>query len=223
MRPIRASVAFRLLGPPLGAVLVALAAGSHDLYRFIVREDALLEWAQVIAYVAAVVIALVAIPRVRRSGDTVGTFVVLGLALISLLSIGEELSWGQRLIGFGTPELAARNRQGELTLHNDARLEGAIRVVVLLVGIYGVLVPFLVRRRTPLAPSRTLVSFFAVVTVYYAVRLLVFDTPSYVEAKYSEWPETCLAAGVALWCADVGSTSWRQPRVRTFLSTPGDR
>ena len=83
------------------------------------------------------------------------------------------------------------------------------------------LVPFLVRRRTPLAPSRTLASFFATLTVYYAVRLLVFDTPSYVQAKYSEWPETCLAAAVALWCADVGSTSWRQPRVPNVPLDPG--
>ena len=195
----------RLVGPPLGAVLVALAARSHDLYRLIVQEDALLEWAQVIAYVAAVWIAVAAIPRVWHSGEAIATFALVGLALVSLLSIGEELSWGQRLIGFETPELAARNRQGELTLHNDARLEDASRIVVLLVATYGVLAPFLIGRRTPLVPPRTLVSFFAVVTVYYAVRLLVFDTPSYVQAKFSEWPETCLAAAVALWCADVAS------------------
>ena len=198
-----------------------VTARSDDLFRLIVREDALLEWAQVIAYIAAVGIALLEIPRVWRSGDTLATFVLVCLALLSLLSVGEELSWGQRLIGFGTPELAARNRQGELTLHNDARLEQAIRIVILLAGIYGVLMPLLVRRRTPLVPPITLVSFFTVVTVYYTVRLLVFDTPSYVQAKYSEWPESCLAAAIALWCADVGAASWRQPSGPSRLTTRG--
>jgi len=38
-----APVVLRLWGPTLGAVLVALASQSDGLYRFLVREDALLE------------------------------------------------------------------------------------------------------------------------------------------------------------------------------------
>ena len=197
-----------LVGPLLGAVLVALVSRSTGLYRVLVREDGLLEWAQVIAYVWVIALAVVAAPRLWRSGYPRSTLVVVALAFVSLVSVGEELSWGQRLIGFGTPEIAASNRQGELNLHNDARFEGTFRIGILAVGVYGVVAPFVVRRRTPLVPPRRLVMFFAVVAAYYTVRVLLFEAPTYVEAKYSEWPETCLAVALALWSAAVGSGCW---------------
>ena len=43
----------------------------------------------------------------------------LALALLFFMGFGEEISWGQRIFGFGTPEsLAKHNVQGETTLHN---------------------------------------------------------------------------------------------------------
>jgi hypothetical protein len=203
-----------LVGPLLGAVLVAVASRSAGLYRVLVREDALLEWAQVIAYVWVIAFALVATPRLWRSGYQISTLVLVALAFVSLVSVGEELSWGQRLIGFGTPEIAASNRQGELTLHNDARFEGAFRMGILAVGVYGFVAPFVVRRRTPLVPPRRLVMFFAVVTAYYTARVLLLEAPTYVEAKYSEWPESCLAIALALWSVQVGAAGWRPVSVQ---------
>jgi hypothetical protein len=197
------ATAILLVVPPLGAALVALASRSDGLYRLLVREDAVLEWAQVIAYLLVVAMAVTAAPRLWRRGDHVATCVVVGLGLVSLISIGEELSWGQRLIGFTTPEIASRNRQGELTLHNDARIEPSTHLAFLFAGLYGVLAPLVVRRRTPLLPPRTLVSFFAVIAVYYSVRLVFLDAPRYVEAKYSEWPETCFSLALVFWCAQV--------------------
>jgi len=42
-----------------------------------------------------------------------------GLACIAFLALGEEISWGQRLIGFETPDvIKSRNMQGEFNLHN---------------------------------------------------------------------------------------------------------
>ena len=108
---------------------------------------------------------------------------VVGLGLVSLLSIGEELSWGQRLIGFTTPEIASQNRQGELTVHNDARIEPSTHLALLVAGLCGALAPLIVRRRTPLIPPRTLIAFFAVIAVYYGARLVFLDAPSYVEAS----------------------------------------
>lgn len=41
------------------------------------------------------------------------------MALILFVGCGEEISWGQRLFGFGTPDiLKEHNVQGETTLHN---------------------------------------------------------------------------------------------------------
>lgn len=196
-----------LIVPPLGAVLVALAARSDGLYRLLVREDALLEWTQVMAYLVVVATAITAAPRLWRRGQHLATCVIVGLGLVSVLSIGEELSWGQRLIGFTTPEVASQNRQGELTLHNDARIEPSTHLALLFAGLYGVLASLIVRRRTPLIPPRRLTAFFAVIAVYYSVRLVFLDAPSYVEAKYSEWPETCFSLALLFWCAQVGDAT----------------
>ena len=44
---------------------------------------------------------------------------VLLLAIVLFIGAGEELSWGQHLLGFDPPEAIAKyNRQGELNIHN---------------------------------------------------------------------------------------------------------
>jgi hypothetical protein len=45
--------------------------------------------------------------------------VYLGLALLFFVGAGEEISWGQRILGFQTPQpLSQVNRQEEFNLHN---------------------------------------------------------------------------------------------------------
>ncbi len=44
---------------------------------------------------------------------------LLALAVVFAFGAGEEISWGQRLLGFATPDaVEAVNVQGEFTLHN---------------------------------------------------------------------------------------------------------
>jgi hypothetical protein len=189
--------------PVLGCGLIALATLSDPLYRAFVQEDALLEWAQVLAYLCAVSIGVLTIRRLWRLGDPGPALVLACLSIFALLALGEELSWGQRLLDFETPELARRNRQGELNLHNDARFEVWTRLGLLVAGLYGSLAPLVVRRSTPLVPPRALVPFFGVVAGYFAFRLLFLEHPTYTQAKFSEWPEFCFALALLLWCADL--------------------
>jgi hypothetical protein len=52
--------------------------------------------------------------------------VYLGLALLFLFGAGEEISWGQRILGFQTPEsLSQVNRQEEFNLHNLSTWEAS--------------------------------------------------------------------------------------------------
>ena len=196
-----------LVVPFAGAVLVAVASRNDRLYRLLVKEDALLEWGQVGAYVVGVAIALLTVRATWRRGDSVAAVVLVALATLAVLSVGEELSWGQRLFDFETPSIASDNRQGEFTLHNDATFEHTSRVALLLGAMYGLLAPFVVRRRTPLVPPRWLAGYFGVVVAYMAYRLVALERPSYVEAKYSEWPEFCFAAALALWCGAIAQSS----------------
>ena len=55
----------------------------------------------------------------RAQRLTVGNGVFLCLGLLFLFGFFEEISWGQRLFGFVTPEyLQEANRQGEINIHN---------------------------------------------------------------------------------------------------------
>jgi hypothetical protein len=67
----------------------------------------------------------------RKSLDKTWTslikqLVYLGLVLLFFFGAGEEISWGQRIFGFKTPEqLAQVNKQDELNLHNLSVLENS--------------------------------------------------------------------------------------------------
>jgi hypothetical protein len=88
-----------------------------------------------------------------------------------------------------------------------------LRVGLLLAGLYGLVAPLLVRRRTPFVPPCILAPFFAVVVGYFAFRLLFLEQPTYVQAKYSEWPEFCFAVALVLWCAELARSRTDAPRV----------
>ena len=77
-------------------------------------EDLVGEWAQTYFFLAAAILSiLVARPRSRYRWF----FIVLAIACSYVFL--EEISWGQRIFGFETPEyLKARNLQGEANLHN---------------------------------------------------------------------------------------------------------
>jgi hypothetical protein len=181
--------------PLLGCVLlVGLAIAQRRWFDAMVHEDSVLEWGEVCAYGAAAVISA----RVgRRTRGFVGLAYGL-LAVAALAAIGEELSWGQRLLHVTTPErLAAANHQGELNVHNLDSVESATRLVLLAAALYAATLPLL-RRPGPFVPPRALVPAFAVVAVYFGIRLAFFSPPTYAQAKFSEWPEFCFAAAVAL-------------------------
>lgn len=108
----------------LFALILAVAFGlqhldSDRLYR-IAQEDEALEWATFWSFVlAAVAHARVALAQ-RRGGQRWPWFSV-GVAAFCVLVAMEEISWGQRLLGYRSPEyFLAHNFQQELNLHNVA-------------------------------------------------------------------------------------------------------
>jgi hypothetical protein len=106
--------------------LLALAAAAAALLLFLVdpagfhafaQEDRPLEWASALLLLGAGL--LLAANALRRPRDPPTLALAAGLCL-ALVVIGmEEISWGQRLFGFATPDrLAELNWQAEFNLHN---------------------------------------------------------------------------------------------------------
>jgi hypothetical protein len=91
-----------------------------------VREDSFLEYLNALFLFLAAVCFIVNF-FVSKSGNKLGkfktprNFLMLGLGLLVLFAAGEEISWGQRILGFETPEaIEEHNWQGEFTVHNLA-------------------------------------------------------------------------------------------------------
>jgi hypothetical protein len=101
-------------------VIACLSVACYLFYTFapaglvvaIGSEDNLVEWLSAVLLAAAGVFFALTFKHSRN------IFFLL-LALLMLFGAGEEISWGQRLIGFSTPAtIKAANVQAEFTIHN---------------------------------------------------------------------------------------------------------
>ena len=80
-------------------------------------SDLPLEWASALLLLGAG--GGLAIHALRHRRDVLGLILAGGLALVLVVIAMEEISWGQRLFGFATPEtLAELNWQSEFNFHN---------------------------------------------------------------------------------------------------------
>ena len=104
--------------------IVLQLCGLEGLARLLLGEDGVYEYLGALLCLAASALFLAAYVRfpARRKKGASGArrnifFLLLTLALFCLF--GEEISWGQRLLGLQTPEFIGEfNVQRELTVHN---------------------------------------------------------------------------------------------------------
>lgn len=118
------------------------AALVPESYYGLVQEDGPVEWLTVGLFGAAAVSRLGAAWRSRRVFDGL-------VGLFCLFVAGEEISWGQRLLGFTPPDwFLESNFQQEANLHNFAAVFGRPgTVLAVLLAAYGVALPLAARWR----------------------------------------------------------------------------
>lgn len=110
------------------AVLVLLAALSyaglvalsHPERLVITNEDGVVELLGALGFVLTAGLMLLGFSRARRAGESrVKQSIYVTMSIVFLFAAGEELSWGQHLLGWRTPEaLVEANRQDETNIHN---------------------------------------------------------------------------------------------------------
>ena len=99
-------------------VVFWLSESNRDAFYQAVQEDEFLEWATVWAFAVAAVVFAIAAIRQRKAGAAVPWFLA-GVSLFCLFVAGEEISWGQRVLGYRPPAyFLAENFQQELNVHN---------------------------------------------------------------------------------------------------------
>jgi len=207
----------------LVAGAVVAAALGKAAYKWYVGEDGFVENLQVVTYAVALVYTVPATCRLYASGAPRWVVALYGLMVLGLVfMIGEELSWGQRLVGWGTPEaIADKNKQAETNLHNIYGVGATFKWLQMVVAGYGVVLPLAVARWGRLAPWRdrlvwiaphwTLIPFFAPLFAWRLYRNLVPDPsflPYLVVEEFNEVVELIFALGICLFMV----YQWRRLR-----------
>jgi hypothetical protein len=190
--------------PFLGlAFFVALYLVSRDVYYWLLREDRAIEWLQFFLLVFTAVMSMIgSVASFRRGHKLAGSFLLL-IALGTIFLAAEEVSWGQRILGFAGG--AEGNRQGEINIHNLDDVDGIpverlFRIAQAAIGLLGVVLPFLVRWDPArlrgaawrvITPPIFLATSFLVVLGFRTQRLL-FTADISALIVIQEWAEVCL-------------------------------
>src|SRR5258705_7257466 len=133
-----------LILPLVAAVGLVLTVPHPRLYHVLIDEDHVVEWSQFVAILAASVVFALAARRARQAGRRGLAILFILVAAGAFVVAGEEISWGQRILGLETPEaLKDINHQGEANIHNIMSLQRVFNLGELLVGLYGFAIPLL--------------------------------------------------------------------------------
>ncbi len=169
----------------------------------LIKEDGSLEYLQVLLYAIAGCIALLVAVR-SHSSWVRWAFVVFGLACAFVAL--EEVSWGERLLGFDPPEsIRDLNTQGEMNVHNLAPVQRFLHLAYILAGLVaglgwrvaaGLPDGRLRRYLRAILPDRYTVLFFLPVAVFYAyMEIIGFPTVGWMRSQDQEVFETLFAGG----------------------------
>ena len=93
------------------------------IFEILYLEDGVFESLTPILMFASILLIGLSITRLRKDSQFVNahnlvTAIYLFLMLVFFLNAMEEISWGQRIFGWGTPQAFAGNVQEETNLHN---------------------------------------------------------------------------------------------------------
>jgi len=176
----RVAAALIANGMPVALMAAAWFAEAHwtETYYRGVGEDGPVEWATFWAFVVGMVGNVLLAARAIRGGFA-ATWYKAGVALLCFLVAGEEISWGQRLLGYRPPEyFLAHNVQLEANLHNLVRpVVWNFGIEAILAG-FGVVLPLLLLAERPRAIAHRIAVYvppaswapgFAVLLAFYIV------------------------------------------------------
>lgn len=144
--------------PVVTLVFAFVLARDRALYLHLLREDGPVEWLTV-AFLALAGAWAVGLGWARRRSGWRRQWFYWALAAFCAFGMVEEISWGQRLLGFESPEYFRRHaRQEETNVHNLLQRWTTIKVreiaqAVFLLG--GIVAPLAARRFALLAARLT--------------------------------------------------------------------
>lgn len=136
------------------------------IFGWLQNEDGLMEWGSVALLSLS---AINAIYILRQPDLTLKTRIIWTFYIIFLLFfIAEEISWGERIHGYGIESIKEFNTQGETNLHNIAsfQLKGLLHLgwsaLGFILGLGSWILP-----NNPLFPNKKLSLYFLIPAIWY--------------------------------------------------------
>ncbi|MCW3075071.1 MAG: hypothetical protein JWP69_2140 [Flaviaesturariibacter sp.] len=138
------------------SILIGFALVFTDikLFESYIAEDGIVEWLTVLGLLLGSATCFRRVVNLRRTRSLFFLFALFLMGAILFFGAGEEISWGQRLLGIQSPDyFKENNAQGETNIHNliigGQKLNRIIFTIVLAIAlcVYIVVIPFLYRRK----------------------------------------------------------------------------
>jgi len=195
--------------PLLISALLPLLRLIPGVYRALLREDGPVEDATALLFFVAFLAAGRAAIDLRRRGLRSQSILYVVFAFVMFFCAGEEVSWGQRFLGFDTPDaIEAINKQDELTLHNIGGSLDVFKAVMLLGGVAGAgaylaneklrIQRYWAHTDYLLVPPFFIASAFFLMAAFRIFRYLLVPDFNTTVTRYGEWIEFSFAYGFAV-------------------------
>ena len=207
---------FLIFAMPLALALlfVSIKLTHPAAYNRLIQEDAFCENVQAATYLASFLLAVLLLAEAVAQRALPRAFLLACLSLALLLTFGEEISWGQRILGYAAPDFFLQyNRQKEVSIHNLCSVHEKLHLAYVIIGLYGALgwlpwrLPYLNRLQREsrlaalLAPPWYASLYFLGLSGLYA--LLTFPNPLFASGRVvfrdQEPAELLLAMGMLIW------------------------
>lgn len=129
-----------------GAFIVILMITDVESYSTHIREDGFVEYASSVFWFLAAVLVFLHTIKSNERGKENRHLLIFNIALIVffVFCAGEEISWGQRIIGIETPEVFKEiNIQKEINLHNIGSISIFSNGFFLITILFFLVIPYL--------------------------------------------------------------------------------
>lgn len=120
--------------PVVLALIFLYIRAWHPLtYLYLLSEDRILEMTQAVFYATSFFVGIATTLNMRKAAHHSSSLILMAFSAGMLLLAMEEISWGQRIIGFQTPAfIAAHNSQMEFNFHNIRPIHNTLNYFYLL-------------------------------------------------------------------------------------------
>ena len=180
---------------PFGRDLIGIS--WFDWFR---KEDGPLEWIQFIEYLSSSILAFIIFIKQKKKRN-LNSIIWLLIACLSFLVAGEEISWGERLTGFGIDTISNLNVQGETNFHNlpffhNYLLDPVFEISCIFLGWFG----WKRFKKIDSLPSKNLSLFFLSVALFYFYFDISWASTTEQIRNDQEIFELLLSTGIFLHC-----------------------